>query len=225
MGDHVNLGITRLEVTDKGLQLARPTAAPTVLLIGLTDNTVPDLEDPFRIERGSEISDFDLAAGGPSELTKAAQESMGAGAPNIELFVLSDGSGSRWSTLTPADRYNLLERAYPLLRNHEVDFAVPVGAYVDSPGLAAGNSFWYQLANFCYRGTREFTSRFGVIGATPPIAAVATTGRPTLAEQAAWVAALNAFDTSALQGVAFPEFDGVTDVGGDGTPDKARCQR
>jgi hypothetical protein len=219
MGDHVNLGITRLEVTDKGLQLARPTAAPTVLLIGLTDNTVPELEDPFRIERGSELSDFDLAAGGPSELTKAAQESMGAGAQNIELFVLSDGSGSRWGTLTPVNRYNLLDRAYPLLRNHEVDFAVPVGAYVDSPGLVAGNSFWYQLANFCYRGTREFTSRFGVIGATPPTEAVATTGRPTLAEQAAWVAALNAFDTSALQGVAFPEFDGVTDVGGDGTPD------
>ena len=38
MGDHSYLGITRVEVTDKGLQLARPMAAPSVMLIGCTNN-------------------------------------------------------------------------------------------------------------------------------------------------------------------------------------------
>jgi hypothetical protein len=194
-------------------------ATPSVLLIGLTDNTTPELEDPFRIERGSSLADFDLAAGGPSELTKAALEAMSGGAENLELFVLSDGSGSRWSTLTEPNRFNLLTRAYDLLLNHPVDFVVPVGAYVDAPNLTVGTSFWYQLANFCYRGTREFTARFGVLGATAPTVAVQTTGRPTLAEQAAWVDGLNAFDTSGQQGAAFTEFDGVTDSGGDGVPD------
>lgn len=219
MPDHTYLGITRLEVTDKGLQLARPMATPSVLLIGLTDNTIPELEDPYRIERGSSIADFDLNAGGPSELTKAALEAMSGGAENLELFVLSDGSGTRWGTLTEPDRHNALDRAYGLLLNHEVDFVVPVGAYVDAPNLMAGTSFWYQLANFCYRGTREFTARFGILGVSPPTTSVATTGRPTLAEQAAWVTALNAFDTSGVQGAAFTEFDGVTDLDTDGIPD------
>ena len=219
MGDHNYLGITKAEVTDKGLVLSRPALAPTVLLIGTTDNTSADLEDPYRIERGSSISDFDLASGTPSEISKAVIEAQGAGAENIEVFVLSDGSGTQWSTLTNVNRYNALTRAYSLLLNHEVDIVCPVGAYIDSSGLAADTSFGYQLANHCYRGTREFTARFGVIGATAPTAATTTTGKPTLGEMATWVTALAAYDTSGTQGAAFTEYDGTTDTGADGDPE------
>jgi len=135
MADHINLGITRLEVTDKGLQLARPMAVPSVLLIGITDSTTPAVEDPIRIERGASIADFDLVSGAPSELTKAYLEAKSGGAENIEMFVLSDVSGSRWSTITEPNRYTALDRAYGLLLNHAVDFVVPVGAYVDAPNL------------------------------------------------------------------------------------------
>ena len=219
MADHDNLGVTRAEVTDKGLALSRPMAAPSVMVVGLTDNTSALLEEPVRVERGSVLSDYDLASGDPSEITKAVLETQRAGAENIEIFVLSDGSGTRWSTLDEQDRYNLLDRAYGLLLNHEVDFITPAGAYIDSPDLDANKNFGYQLANHCYLGTREFTARMGVIGATAPSAATATTGRPTLAEMATWVDALNAYDTSGIQGVAFTEYDGVTDSGGDGDPD------
>lgn len=219
MADHDNLGITRAEITDRGLALSRPMAAPSVMIIGLTDNTSALLEEPVRVERGSVLTDYDLAAGTPSEITKAVLEAQTAGAENIEIFVLSDGSGSRWSTLAEGDRYNLLARAYTLLLNHELDIAVPVGAYIDSPNLTAGTSFGYQLANFCFRGTREFTARLGVIGATAPTSATETTGRPTLAEMATWVDALNAYDTSGVQGAAFTEYDGVTDAGSDDVPD------
>jgi len=219
MADHSHLGITKAEFVDQGLALARPMATPSVLLIGLTDNTSAPLEDPYRIERGSSISNFDLAAGGPSELTKAILEAQSGGAENIEVFVLSDGSGSRWSTLTNANRYNALDRGYGLLRNHPVDFAVPVGAYADASGLAAGTSFAYQLANFCFRGTREFTARFGVLGITAPTTAVQTTGIPTLAELDAWATAVATYNTSGLLGASFPEYDGTTDAGGDDVPD------
>lgn len=219
MADLQHLGLTKATLTDRGLQLSRPVAAPSVMIIGCTDNTAAPLEDPYRLERGSSISDFDLAAGTPSEITKAVQECQAGGAENIEIFVLSDGSGTRFNSLTNVNRYNLLARAYGLLKNHDTDIVVPVGALVDAASLVAGTSMAYQLANHCFRATREFTSRMGVIGASAPASAVATTGRATLAEMAAWATALAAFDTSGLLGVAFPEYDGVTDAGADGVPD------
>lgn len=90
---------------------------------------------------------------------------------------------------------------------------------MDASGLAANTSFSYQLANHCHRGTKEFTARFGFLGATAPTAAVQTTGTPSLSDLNTWVEALKAYDTSALLGAAFPEYDGTTDAGGDGVPD------
>ena len=219
MSDLQHLGLTRAEFTDKGLQLVRPTLGPTVMILGITDNTSAPLEDPYRIERGASISDFDLTSGLPSEITKAVQEAQSGGAENIEVFVVSSDGSTRHSTISNADRYTALGRAYTLLRNHPMDLVVPVGAFVDSTGLSAGTSFAYQLANFCYRGTREYTARFGVIGATPPTATVAPTGIPTLAEMATWVAALGAYSTAGVQGTAFPEYDGTTDADLDNVPD------
>jgi len=189
------------------------------MIIGITDNTAAPLEDPYRVERGASLSDFDLVAGGPSEITKAVQEAQAGGAMNVEVFVLSDGAGTRYTSVTNAQRYTALARAYGLLLNHPMDIVHPVGAYVDATGLSAGTSFAYQLANFCYRGTRQYTARMGVIGCSGPTATVAPTGIPTLAQWATWAAAVAAYNTAGTQGVAFPEYDGTTDGNSDNLPD------
>jgi len=218
-GDHTFLGITRAEVVDHNLQLARPVLTPTVLIIGCTDNPNAPLEDPYRIEGSADIAKFDLSSGNPSEISKAIMEAQAGGADNIEVFVLSDGSGTRWSSLSNQNRYNALDRAYNLLENHACKIVVPVGAYVDASGLSSNQNFAYQLANHCFWGTRQFTSRMGVIGVSPPTSTIAPTGVPTLAEMSSWVTALTSFDTSGLQGAAFSEYDGVTDSDSDNIPD------
>jgi len=221
MPDFENIPGTRAQVVDFGTRITPPAIGPKVTIIGVTDNVTPALEDPIVLTRFEDLQNYDKAAGGPSEITKKAQEAMSGGAKLVEVFVISDGSGTRYDedTITTAQRYAALARAYELLMHHDVDIVVPCGTSIDVSGLAGTQNYGYQLANFCFQATKEYNSCLGVIGVEPPTAAVATSGTPSLAEQNAHVTALVAFDTSLLQGSDFTVFDGVTDSGSNGVPD------
>lgn len=222
MPDFTNIPRTSAEVVDFGTRVTPPIAGPKVTVLGFTDNVNAPLEDPFLLERFEDLNTyFDKAAGGPSEITKMVEEVAAGGARNIEVFVLSDGSGNRYdeASVTPSQRHTMLDRAYELLLNHDVDIVLPVEAKVDATGLLANQNFAYQLANFCYQATKEYNSCIGVCGVQPPSAAVAATGVPTLALQSSWVQALVGYNTSALLGADITIYDGVTDANADGIPD------
>lgn len=227
-------------VVEKGLQVAIDESTPTVLIIGATTSTTAALEEPTRIVRREDINTYDNADGTPSEISYAAQEAVDGGAANIEVYVLSDGSGRRYNgaeeldienTLDPASsgpshRYSLLQRGYDSLLHHRgPDVITPAGdTYIDSTGLETTQNFGWQLAEFCYNRDRFDKASLGVIGVTPPTAnvkstAAGTNDTPTLAQQATWVTNLAAFNTSTQIGSAFTIADGVTDSGGDGIPD------
>lgn len=220
MPDFTNIPRMSAEVEDFGTRVTPPIVGPKVTVLGFTDNPNAPLEDPYALSRLEDLNSlFDMASGAPSEITRMVEEA-GTGARNIEVFVLSDGSGVRYNeaSVTPAQRYAMLARAYELLINHDVDIVLPVGAKVDMSGLLTTQNFAYQLANFCYQSTKEYNSCIGVAGVQPPSAAVAGTGVPSLALQKTWVDALLRYDTSALMGANFAIYDGVTDDG-DGIPD------
>jgi len=222
MPDFTNIPRTSAEVVDFGTRITPPVVGPKVTVLGFTDNPNAPLEDPFLLERLEDLNTyFDKAAGGPSEITKMVEEVASGGARNVEVYVLSDGSGNRYSedSVTPSQRYTMLARAYELLINHDVDIMMPIEAKIDMTGLAAGENFAWQLANFCYQATKEYNSCIGVVGVQPPSAAVAVTGIPSLALQTSWINALVGYNSSALLGADFTIYDGTTDAGGDGVPD------
>lgn len=221
MPDFTNIPGTRAQVVDFGVRVSPPPMGTKVTIIGATDNPLAPLEDPYSLLRAEDLSKFDRANGTPSEISRKAEEAIIGGAQFVEIFVLSDGSGNRYSdaTLTPSQRHTLLERAYELLLNHDVDIVVPCGVAIDMTGLTAGQNFAWQLANFAYQATKEYNACLGVIGVQPPTVAAGVTGVPTLAEQAAHVTAIKGYNTSGLQGVDFQIYDGTTDAGGDGIPD------
>ena len=216
---------TKVDISDLGTRITQPEIGPKVVVIGATDNPSAPLEEPYPLRTMEALSIFDKAAGGPSEITKKVLEAMGAGARNLEVFVMSDGSGNRYSEtgLTPQQRFALQSRAFELLLNHDVDVVITCGTAIDMTVMAAGQNFAYQMANFCYQATKEYNSCIGVIGVQPPTAAVAGTGIPSLADQAAHVNALKGFNTSGLQGADIQIYDGITDSvpgpSGDGVPD------
>jgi hypothetical protein len=224
MPDFTNIPRTSAEVVDFGTRVTPPVVGPKVTVLGFTDNPSAPLEDPFLLERLEDLStlfDRATAAQGPSEITKMVEEVASGGGRNIEVFVLSDGSGNRYDegSVTPAQRYSMLARAYELLINHDVDIVIPIDAKIDMTGLAALQNFGWQLANFCYQATKEYNSCIGVVGVQPPSAAVAVTGIPSLALQNSWVNALVGYNTAALLGSDITIYDGTTDSGGDGVPD------
>jgi hypothetical protein len=221
MPDFTNIPGTRAEIQDFGTRITPPVIGPKVTVIGFTDNPNVPLEDPYVLTRFEDVYAFDKADGKPSEITKKLEEVMSGGARNVEVFVLSDGSGNRYSgdTVTPQERYAMMARAFELLLHHDIDIVLPVGGPIDMTGLLSTQNFGWQLANFCYQSTKEYNSAIGIIGVQPPSAAVAVTGVPSLALQSQHVTALKAFDTTSLMGDDFSIYDGITDVGGDGIPD------
>ena len=221
MPDYTSIPGVRTEVQDFGTRITPPILGPKVTVIGFTDNPNVPLEDPYILTRFEDVYAFDKADGTPSELTKKLEELMAGQGRNLEVFVLSDGSGNRYSgdTVTPSQRFAMMARAYELLLHHDVDIILPVGGPIDMTGLLSTQNFGWQLANFCYQSTKEYNSAIGVIGVQPPSAAVAGTGIPSLALQSQWVNALKAFDTTALLGTNFVIYDGVTDGDLDGIPD------
>lgn len=225
MPDLTNIPSTRAEVVDFGTRISPPPVGPKVIILGSTDSDEVDAEEPILISRFEDRFQFDKADGTTSEIVKMVEEVLSAGARNVEVMVIADEDGNTYAeeSVTPSDRYDMLDRSYELLLHHDADIIVACGTAVDMTGLPASQNFAYQLANFCYQATKEYNSCVGVCGMQPPTAAVATTGALTLADLKSHVDALKVYDTSGLLGIDFPEYDGCTDTipapNGDGKPD------
>jgi hypothetical protein len=198
-------GVT-VEVQDRGLALSPESNFPKVTLLGVTDNPLAEVNEPFKVSKSSSVAErFNLANGKPSELSLAYWEAVGAGAENIELVNIA-ASG----TITNSERYAALDVTYGLLLNSRVDIVSPVSATIDASGMPTNKNFAYQLANFCYKSTINFDSCIGTIGVNPSF--TSASGIPSLADIVAWESSLSSFSS-------IPEYDGVTDSSGDGIPD------
>jgi len=233
-----NLPGTKAEFQDGSLRITRPPTLPKVTLLGVTNNPGVTACEPVRIETDDDAILFDnmydsdgvtLNAAGvlakPSELTLAVAEAFNAGAQNVEVVAIPVGTGTDLSTKlsvapTSSSRFTGLAALYGVLRNTDVRIVVPVGAYIDATGLLGTQNFGYQLANFLYQNSINSQTCIGMLGTTPPAPLVTTpTGIPTLAQLETWVAALETYDTSGVNGADFTIWDGVTDAGDDGIPD------
>ncbi|MGH7412446.1 MAG: hypothetical protein ACREJ6_15500, partial [Candidatus Methylomirabilis sp.] len=222
------------EINDGQLRPRFVPQQPKVTLIGSSNNPELPVGEPFIIETDADAQktyNRFLADGTtpspsgpirkPSELTRAIAEVRGGGAENIEVVVLPDPTAMGQALeIDPNNlrRFQAQEALFPLLKETPIDAVVPVGATIDASGLGVGENFGYQLANLCHQSTINERSVRGYIGSVGPVAPNSTS-KPTLAQQEAWVAALEAFDTTAFGGASFTIGDGVTDAGGDGVPD------
>lgn len=212
MPDYYDIPKVRADITDYGTRVTPPPVGPKVLIIGATNAPSVQIEEPTALTRFEDRVNYNNADGTPSELTKKTEEVMQGGARNVEVFVISNSDGDRLkaSQLTPSARYSMMDRAYEILLDHDADIIVTCGTSIDMTGLTATQSFAYQLANFCYQATKEFNCCRGVIGVQPPSLAVASSGDMSLVLQSSWITALQNFDTSALLGINFTDYDGVT---------------
>jgi len=209
----------------------RPVSVPTqpkITLIGTCNNPNVGPGEPIRLESDDDAAQFDnkLASDSvtldptgpiskPSELSKAITEAFNGGGDNVEVFVIPDDNDQSVKLgvdAIPQERYDSLDGAYDLLKFTTVDIVTPVGATIDATGLASTDNFAYQLANFCHQAFINERGCIGTIGLSP---AVAGNNIPTLAQQEAWVAAAETFDTSGILGADFTIGDGVTFTGAD----------
>jgi hypothetical protein len=213
MPTFANLPGTSVEITDQGLRITRAPSGPKVVLLGFTTSANENAEPyvPFLVSNTSLTSAYSSvknADGTASELSKALFEAHVAGARNIETMnILPSASGAY---LSDDDRYGYLEKAYEVLYNYNADIIVPVGAKLDSRTLSGHRSFGYQLANFCYRATKNNNTCMGVIGVVG--ATTSPSGTPTLGEIEEWVVDLENYTYC-------PQYDGTTDANDDGKPE------
>ena len=176
-------------LNDQGLKVAPPPAGPKVTLLGVTSNPNVPLLEPFTVgsvEKAINTLYFSLSgvSGGwpttnfPGELALALEETIAAGAPNVEIMVIGRYSGQALlDYIKPSSilsgRYTDLAAAYEVLRNRALDVVVPVNAYIDdkiyavTTGAALSWNFGKQLADFCFQATTEENSCIGVIGTRP----------------------------------------------------------
>lgn len=211
-------GIPRVkaQIVDGNLRIAPLPGTPKVTLIGCTDNSLVSLNDPLLVRPSTNLNMFDNADGTVSEISKGIVEARDGGAQNIEVVVTSLTNVTT-SPLTAAQRRTALVSTYAALINHPLDVVVPLGIAIDTPSQTAATNFGYDLAEFCYNASIQFNSCIGVIPTEPPVPFTSTSASLTQVE--AWVAGVEAFNTTAIAGASFTSFDGVTDSGADGVPD------
>jgi hypothetical protein len=169
-----------VNLNDLGLQIAPPPAGPKVTLLGVTSNTGIPLREPFIVSNvGQAVGAlyFSGATGTntyPGELALAVEEVANAGATNIEVVVIDWVTGSSVDAVWlptgsyPATRFDKLALAYDAIIDKPMDVVVPVNAWADCPSVSG--QFTSQLAQFCFKATREVdNSVIGVIPTLGPI--------------------------------------------------------
>lgn len=171
--------LPRINVTlnDQGLKQSPPPAGNKVTLLGITSNSAVTKYEPYVVssaEKAMTTLWFSGSSGAtyPGELALAIEDAVNAGAPSIEVMVIGHYSGSALENyLDPqkshTGRYADLSGAYNVLKNRDNDVVVPVNAYIDDTGLAPGQNFGKQLADFCYQATKDYNATVGVISVAP----------------------------------------------------------
>ena len=191
-----SLPTVNVTINDFGLRISQiPTPGPKVTIIGgaqLAGGTIP-MNEPLTIDNlGTAMRALRNSGGSPSELTLAIEEAVGAGATNVEVVVTDTSVATPFTGSAPIAHYSglyaKLATTYDTLIHHDVDIVYLAGAYADgaatgtngstaTSALGVDESFAAQLAEFCYRQTKESNSAFGVIGCTP---------LPTVAKDLDW---------------------------------------
>ena len=184
-------------VNDGGLRIDPVVSGPRVMLLGTTSSTDLAINEPVvvvDVTRAMNALREDSGAYGDntrheSELSLALAETLGAGAPLVEVVKIATVTGAiDYTGYSPANRFIALSGAYDTLANHPTDVVVPVGAYAEdfigtgwnnASGIFTGGSytsesFLRQLARFCYSQTVNQTTTIGVIGVKPPLLAPVT---------------------------------------------------
>lgn len=216
MPTFANLPGATVNITDQGLRISRAPSGPKITLLGMTTSTQTEATPyvPYDVADATLTTayvKFKNAVGTVSELSKALYECYIGGARDIELMnILPTASGA---LTTDDDIYGYLDKAYATLLNLDVDIVVPIGVTLDSTTLTGSRNFGYQLSNFCYQATANSNTCIGVIGVNG--ATTSPSGTPTLDEIETWVTNLENYTNCS-------EYDGTTDVTGDGIPDNYR---
>ena len=181
-------------LNDLGLKVAPPPAGPKITFLGVTSNTGLKIREPYivsSVDRAMSTLYFDLPTGVvfpsigtgaygpnarvPGELALAIEEAVNVGTPNIEVMITNILSGQALlDYISPETgsykRFMDLSGAYEVLRNRELDVVVPVGAPMDATfnDPHGQMNFGKQLADFCFRATKESNSALGVISVRRP---------------------------------------------------------
>lgn len=166
-------GVTT-RIADNQLRVSASETGPKVTVLGTTTSVALSVGEAIQIvDKQADIRRLRHSDDTPSELSLAVAELARVGAPVIEVvnIALTGLSGP----MTANDRFDALEEAYANLRYQDVDFVVPVDAYVDETGLSGTSpggadrtmGFHRQLGNFCYQATQLWNSCYGVIGVRP----------------------------------------------------------
>lgn len=182
---------TNVSIQDGQLRVQRPEPGTKLTILGTTTSQAIALNDPLYVDSVPRyLRALRHPDGTPSELSIALAEAVRSGARNIEVVKIHHSSGEIPGVLTDNDRFDALETTYSDLRQHNVDFLVPVNAHVDATGLSGtspdgwsrNRGFRRQLGDFCYLSTKEWNACFGVIGVRPLTQVAldeAWTGAPT----------------------------------------------
>jgi hypothetical protein len=167
-------GVTTI-ISDKQLRVAPTQTGPKVTVLGFTTSVALDEGEPVLItDPTADLRRLRHIDDSPSELSLAVAELLRVGAPVIEVVKIGT-TGLSGPAPTPNVRFDSLEASYENLKYHDVDYIVPIGAYVDQTGLSGSSplgqtrsiGFHRQLGNFCYQATKLWNSCYGFIGVRP----------------------------------------------------------
>lgn len=163
-----------VQVADGRLRVAPPQPGVKLTLLGTTSSLALDDLQPVQLDSiPRALTALRHTDGSPSELSLAVAEAAAAGASNIEVIKIATTGLS--GVYDPKDRFDDLEAAYDILKLHDVDVVVPVGAHLDETGLtgnspagiARSSGFGRQLGDFCFQSTVNGNTAVGVLGVTP----------------------------------------------------------
>lgn len=169
-------------INDGGLRIRRTISGEKVLLLGTTDNTVIDVNEPLVVQDVILAMQACRSTGGAeTELSLGLSDALRAGAEYVEVMkIATTNAAMSYSGYSSNARFQALSGAYAALEGRDTSIVVPLGAYAEerigtlhTTGFFTGGSltaecFAEQLAQFCYRQTVDFNPTMGVIACKPP---------------------------------------------------------
>lgn len=166
-------GVT-VSIGDFGLRISAPLPGTKLTIIGRTTSTLggaANINEPYLIESfPTAIEALKDADGTDSELSKALEKAVEAGAQNVEVVICSQTSEYG----TENDRWDALKESLNQLKEHPMDWIVSDNAYADATGLSGTDSdsesrtnYIRMFGDFCYRATAIGNTTRAVVGLKP----------------------------------------------------------
>ena len=163
-----------VDIADFGLRVAAPLPGPKLTLFGATTATLGgavQINEPYLIQSfPSAIAALKNADGSDSELSKAVEKAVEAGAQHVEVVIVAQTS----EYATENARWDALKASFVNLKEHPMDVVHSDEAYADVEGLSGtdvdGESrtdYKRLFGDFCYRATKVGNTVRAVVGLTP----------------------------------------------------------